>query len=345
MEKPILFNSEMVRAILEGRKTQTRRMLKHQFCEWDDMSTEDIRVESFNPSVVDKNGEEKEGPEIFGAYDIHGEAGIKFPFGKPGDRLIVSMVLPISKLYCAGSNGKIYSKARGEWRELKPFKNQKGYLSVCLWIDNKKVTRHIHRLICEAFHGKPEKNYLQVRHLDGNPENNIPDNLCWGTQEENWLDRKAHGNGIAGENHHAAKFTNEERAHIRWALERGLCSQRGAARALGVKQSSIQQLMKGCELLSSFTGEAIAIANRIPLITLEITDVKVERLQDISEEDAKAEGVKPILVPPDGGSAPYTIGFEDIWQRIYGVQSWLDNPFCWAVEFKVLTKSTAAKEG
>jgi DNA-binding NtrC family response regulator len=89
---------------------------------------------------------------------------------------------------------------------------------------------------------KPEKDSMQVRHLDGIPANNVPENLVWGSQQENWQDRKAHGKGMDGEKHHAAKLSDAERAHLKWAISVGLCSQRHAARILGMSQSAIWQI-------------------------------------------------------------------------------------------------------
>ncbi|HGW4512212.1 ASCH domain-containing protein [Serratia marcescens] len=69
-------------------------------------------------------------------------------------------------------------------------------------------------------------------------------------------------------------------------------------------------------------------------ITLEITAVRVERLNDISEEDAKAEGVAPsqhIITPPE---ALYRVGFLKLWQSIYGAESWRANPWVWVIEFR-----------
>ena len=75
-------------------------------------------------------------------------------------------------------------------------------------------------------------------------------------------------------------------------------------------------------------------------ITLEITDVRVERLQDISEADAVAEGARPTLAPLDtvrlGAAGTAKEGFRQIWESINGPGSWDANPWVWAIEFKKL---------
>ena len=72
-------------------------------------------------------------------------------------------------------------------------------------------------------------------------------------------------------------------------------------------------------------------------ITLEVTDVRVERLQGISEGGAMEEGVDPILVPPDGGGAPHVEGFRALWETINGPGAWAANPWVWAITFKRVT--------
>lgn len=82
-------------------------------------------------------------------------------------------------------------------------------------------------------------------------------------------------------------------------------------------------------------------------ITLEITDVRVERLQDISEEDAKAEGVERCgyagltVIPAAcflGGVFPiecYRYGFGIAWDKINGkTHPWQSNPWVWCLSFK-----------
>ena len=62
-------------------------------------------------------------------------------------------------------------------------------------------------------------------------------------------------------------------------------------------------------------------------ITLEVTGVRVERLQDISEADAISEGT-PF---PCGG---WVGGYQKLWESIHGPGSWDLNPWVWVVEFK-----------
>lgn len=72
------------------------------------------------------------------------------------------------------------------------------------------------------------------------------------------------------------------------------------------------------------------IASRI---TLEITGVRVERLQNISEADAKAEGAPwAACGAPQEGS--HKAGFAQLWEFINGPESWAANPWVWVVKFK-----------
>jgi hypothetical protein len=154
--------------------------------------------------------------------------------------------------YRAGTDGKIYSGVKTigfgkptlvDWYPMKFYTNKKGYQFVGIIFNGKKVTKTVHRLICLAFHGIPISPKYQTRHLDGNRSNNKPSNLVWGTQEENWLDRKAHGNGNSGEDNPSAKLTDEEYSHVRWAIKMGLCSQERAAKALGFSRSGMSTLI------------------------------------------------------------------------------------------------------
>ncbi len=270
------------------------------------------------------------------------EIYIKCPYGKPGDLLVIASYIPgYPKTYCAGYNGVIYSKARGEWKPLKSFIGQKGYQSVTLMIDGKKTTRNVHTLVCLAFCGNPSSKSMQVRHLDGIPDNNCAGNLKWGTQEENWQDRKAHGNGIEGEKHHDSIFTDEERKHISWAVEKGLCSLRHAAKILGVSYSAVYGICNQDRVIEP-TKDFVPCAR----IWLEVTDIGVERLQDITEDDAIKEGIEDLTFGSKISFKDYlnrghplnaTASFKSLWQKLNGSESWETNPWVWVISFKVLS--------
>ncbi len=77
-------------------------------------------------------------------------------------------------------------------------------------------------------------------------------------------------------------------------------------------------------------------------ITLEVTGVRVERLNDISEEDAKAEGV---TIKMDAHVAaeiagkpwtPATMEYWHLWESINGKGSWALNPWVWVITFREL---------
>lgn len=66
-------------------------------------------------------------------------------------------------------------------------------------------------------------------------------------------------------------------------------------------------------------------------IWLKIESIAVERLQDITEQDAIAEGIihKSMNDPK--------VEFQHLWQSINGPDSWAQNPWVWVVKFKVLS--------
>lgn len=68
-------------------------------------------------------------------------------------------------------------------------------------------------------------------------------------------------------------------------------------------------------------------------IKLEITNIRVERLQDISESDAKAEGVETLGLYP-GYNVSNRGKYEGLWNLINGNDSWDLNPWVWVIEFK-----------
>lgn len=76
-------------------------------------------------------------------------------------------------------------------------------------------------------------------------------------------------------------------------------------------------------------------------ITLRVTDVRVERLNDISEADALAEGALPSWrdgtpIKHDGTGAICREAYAELWEHINGPGSWAGNPWVWVVSFERL---------
>ncbi|MBP7622413.1 MAG: hypothetical protein KA763_00465 [Xanthomonadales bacterium] len=85
------------------------------------------------------------------------------------------------------------------------------------------------------------------------------------------------------------------------------------------------------------TRTAIHMPRWASRIDLEVTGVRVERLQDISTWDAEAEGVNPCENPNGYQTDEETANqaaFRRLWGSINGADSWAANPWVWVVEFR-----------
>jgi hypothetical protein len=94
-------------------------------------------------------------------------------------------------------------------------------------------------------------------------------------------------------------------------------------------------------------------------ITLEITGVKVERLNEISRADAETEGTWAAVsldrsIQDMAASVGLSEGrrqvelvdyFREIWERINGKGSWAANPWVWAITFKRISQPDAQRDG
>jgi hypothetical protein len=83
-------------------------------------------------------------------------------------------------------------------------------------------------------------------------------------------------------------------------------------------------------------------------IWLQVASVRVERLQDISEEDAKAEGIEAKETKLGPSYIDYNTGFcnglltakecfRTLWQSINGGDSWQGNPWVWVISYNILS--------
>ncbi|MFU4979606.1 hypothetical protein ACM7YR_06625 [Pseudomonas aeruginosa] len=100
----------------------------------------------------------------------------------------------------------------------------------------------------------------------------------------------------------------------------------------------------GCSMISKGRGRpSIHMPRWASRILLEITAVRIERLQDISEKQALAEGVElegeGVCWAGAAGTASDSPveSFRLLWELINGAGSWNTNPWVWVVEFKRVT--------
>jgi len=92
----------------------------------------------------------------------------------------------------ASTAGRVWLRHKGI---VMPTVNKGGYFAVHLFSGLLKINKivPVHRLVCEAFHRKPESDkYNDVAHLDGNPFNNCVSNLAWATASENRMHTEVH---------------------------------------------------------------------------------------------------------------------------------------------------------
>ena len=99
----------------------------------------------------------------------------------------------------------------------------------------------------------------------------------------------------------------------------------------------------------AYFGQTVTVPKWLPSIhmprwasriTLEITNIRVERLQDITQEDAKAEGVDPWFPKTESlkdlfTNGSYRNGFHELWDSINAkTHPWDSNPWVWVIEFR-----------
>lgn len=137
----------------------------------------------------------------------------------------------------------------------------------------------------------------------------------------------------------------------------------GTIKQLGDFDPPVSEWLDDCQRVGRPSIHMPRWASRL---TLRITDVRVERLQDISEEDAKAEGLEvmnftgwgdepglPRVPEPDHFRGFQGAEWEEypvaayraLWERIHGPGSWEANPWVWVVPFERITPEHQERAG
>jgi hypothetical protein len=103
--------------------------------------------------------------------------------------------IPTFPGYFVSDDGRVLSRKRKQPRLLSIATDREGRPLVALRQDGRLVTRRVHVLMLLAFVG-PRPDGHVIRHLDGDPTNNILSNLAYGTHSDNGFDAVAHGTHV-----------------------------------------------------------------------------------------------------------------------------------------------------
>ncbi len=157
----------------------------------------------------------------------------------------------MGEIWTVHRKGKVPTGAGGKFLDMncalrmKPWRCRQGYLHHTL-VDGGPRTRNrksLHSLIALTFIG-PRPSELVVAHLDGNKDNNRPENLNYVTQQENVNHKRVHGTMLCGDRSHMSRLTDEECREMLFFLDEGF-SRRQVAEAYGVSLSHVYALRTG----------------------------------------------------------------------------------------------------
>lgn len=271
-DRPIIFSGPMVSALLDGRKTQTRRILtrRNTWVDgfpwpktwWETMDWDDAFVD-LGPSPVGNPG-----PYLKVLRVQCNTRHRVYPMYSPGDRLWV----------------------REGWRDEHPIAIQNGRYS--------QPGR-------AGIPGPPSVRYRTIYRADGDP---------------------------------LQAWRRKDVEHPYFTLE-------GPCDAFQAKYPSVCSTFDKPDGKGVFWGPSNQMPRWASRLTLTVTDVRVQRLQDISEEDARAEGI--LYVPGHGEIAPADLyegysnfvnsrmGFEVLWNSFHGSDAWASNHWVAALTFTV----------
>lgn len=134
---------------------------------------------------------------------------------------------------------------------LRPMAMATGHLYVLTPRPRKPRKLFVHRAVLMAFDRLPVDDELG-RHLDGDPSNNTPANLAWGSSQENSDDKLAHGRQPQGERVHSARLTAQDVEEIRRL--HGTMPLRALAERFGVSHTAVRRAALGIKWRSIPNG-------------------------------------------------------------------------------------------
>ncbi len=153
----------------------------------------------------------------------------------------LSRVRSLDRAIKAKDNRIYYRKGK----ILKLVKSPKGYLCFNIHIQGKMVTRYISRLVAIYFIPNPN-NYPCVLHKNDIKDDNRLENLYWGDDKMNRIDRTVNKKWY-GDNHPNSKITVEQANEIRELLKEGKLTQSAIGKRYGVATCTVSHIKNGSE--------------------------------------------------------------------------------------------------
>lgn len=145
--------------------------------------------------------------------------------------------------YTVSSDGAVYGQ-KGQLLKLDETKG--GYLRFRPIVNGRMHMMLVHRAVALAFLPPPDDPSKRfVAHGDGNPKNNHVENLRWVTYEENWEDRRRHGNGGLGASNGRARVTESDVRELRKLYAQGGCTYKELAIRFGISHAQACKIGKG----------------------------------------------------------------------------------------------------
>lgn len=144
--------------------------------------------------------------------------------------------------YLAGNDGTIWSEKR---KLLLRTRFHRRYPTLTIRReDGRWITVNVHVLVALAFHGPKPEGY-ECRHLNGDRNDNRPENLSWGTHKQNAEDAIRHGTTLRGVRHPraGAKLTDHAVREIRQCANAGM-KNRILAMMFGVSPRTIRTVVQ-----------------------------------------------------------------------------------------------------